>query len=133
MLDYGCGSGILAIAAAKLGAGDVTGTDIDPQALRASADNASANGVDVSVVRTDAVADRRFTHVVANILANPLRLLAPALADRTSIGGRIALSGILAGQAAGVIDAYLRWFELSVWGSDEDWVLLSGIRHGSAG
>lgn len=128
VLDYGCGSGILAIAAAKLGSTDVTATDIDAQAITACVGNAKANVVDLCIVHIDALPPRRFTHVVANILANPLRLLAPALAQRMEPGGRIALSGILASQAAGVIDAYAEWCNLSIWRRDGDWVLLSGVR-----
>jgi len=133
VLDYGCGSGILAIAAAKLGAGHVAGADIDAQAVRASIDNARANAVNVQFAQVDALAPGAFARVVANILANPLRLLAPALAARTLGGGRIALSGILASQAAGVVDAYRRWFIMDDVASggpwhDGDWVLLSGTR-----
>ena len=128
VLDYGCGSGILAIAAAKLGAGRVVGADIDPQAIRASADNARANDVRAEFALVDAQAPERFAIVVANILANPLRLLAPALAGRTRGGGRIALCGILASQADGVIAAYAPWFRIAVWRRDGDWVLLSGVR-----
>jgi ribosomal protein L11 methyltransferase len=128
VLDYGCGSGILAIAAAKLGAGVVVGTDIDPQAVSASAANARINGVRVECAPVDALTFRAFPLVVANILANPLRLLAPALAARTAIGGAIALSGILVPQAQDVIAAYARWFDIGEWGRDEGWMLLSGAR-----
>ncbi|HEX6136840.1 MAG TPA: 50S ribosomal protein L11 methyltransferase [Casimicrobiaceae bacterium] len=128
VLDYGCGSGILAIAAAKLGAGRVAGADIDPQAVRASRDNARANGVDAAFGLADALGAQRFTHVVANILASPLRLLAPALAERTLSGGSIALSGILEAQAPEVIAAYAPWFELARWRSQDGWVLLSGAK-----
>ena len=95
LLDYGCGSGILAIAGARLGAGRVVGTDVDRQAMRASEDNARANGVAATFVLPDALPAGDFDIVVANILANPLTLLAPALALRVRAGGRIALSGIL--------------------------------------
>jgi ribosomal protein L11 methyltransferase len=128
VLDYGCGSGILAIAAGKLGAGRVTGTDIDPQALQASRDNARANGVDATFDLADAIGAERFTHVVANILANPLRLLAPTLAERTLHGGSIALSGILATQVPDVVAAYAPWFELATWRSEDGWVLLAGVK-----
>ncbi|HET9340462.1 MAG TPA: 50S ribosomal protein L11 methyltransferase [Casimicrobiaceae bacterium] len=126
VLDYGCGSGILAIAAAKLGAREVTGTDIDPQALRASAANARANGVDVRFVAPDRLAARACDVVVANILAHPLILLAPALAARTA--GRIALSGILDAQAVEVVEAYAPWFTLGAWRKLDGWVLLAGAR-----
>lgn len=128
VLDYGCGSGILAIAAAKLGASHVTGTDVDPQALTASRANAQANGVDIAVVAPDALALRAVDIVVANILANPLILLAPALSARVRPGGRIALAGILAPQAAAVTAAYARWFTLGSWREDDGWVLLTGTR-----
>lgn len=132
VLDYGCGSGILAIAAAKLGAGRVIGADIDPQAIRASADNARANAARAEFALVDALAAERFARVVANILANPLRLLAPALAARTEPGGRIALCGILASQAGDVIDAYAPWFEIGRWRENDGWVLLSGARRPSS-
>jgi len=128
LLDYGCGSGILAIAAAKLGARRVVGTDIDPQAVRSSIDNARANGIDAAFVTADTLAPGRFDLVVANILANPLRILAPALAARVAPGGRIALAGILAGQAPQVADAYAPWFDIGSWRSDDGWVLLAGSR-----
>jgi ribosomal protein L11 methyltransferase len=128
VLDYGCGSGILAIAAAKLGAARVAGTDIDPQAIAASDRNARANGVRAWFGAPDALPGDAYTIVVANILANPLILLAPALARRTAAGGRIALSGILESQAAEVRDAYTPWFKLAAWRAAEGWVLLAGER-----
>jgi len=128
VLDYGCGSGILAIAAAKLGAARVAGTDIDPQAIAASDRNARANGVRAWFGAPDALPGDAYTIVVANILANPLILLAPALARRTAAGGRIALSGILESQAAEVRDAYAPWFKLAAWRAAEGWVLLAGER-----
>jgi ribosomal protein L11 methyltransferase len=128
VLDYGCGSGILAIAAARLGAGRVVGTDIDCQAVRASEANARANGVHVDFAAVDALAPERFTIVVANILANPLRLLAPVLATRTADGGSIALSGILVAQAQDVMAAYAPWFDIAVSRRDGEWALLSGTK-----
>ena len=128
VLDYGCGSGILAIAAAKLGAPRVVGVDIDPQALAATRDNATRNGVAVQVASADTLAPERFSIVAANILANPLVLLAPALTARVRPGGRLALSGILASQADVVRAAYADAFEVDVWRADEGWVLLSGVR-----
>jgi ribosomal protein L11 methyltransferase len=128
VLDYGCGSGILAIAAAKLGATRVTGTDVDPQALRASAANAGLNAVHATFVAPDRLPGRPFDIVVANILANPLILLAPALAARVRRGGRMALSGILETQAEGVAEAYAPWFTLRAWRAADGWVVLSGER-----
>ena len=128
VLDYGCGSGILAIAAAKLGAGRVVGVDVDPQAVRASDSNARRNDVTAVFVEPDALPPATNDVVVANILANPLILLAPALAQRVAVGGRIALSGILEEQADSVIAAYVRWFTLARWRGSEGWVLLAGER-----
>jgi ribosomal protein L11 methyltransferase len=128
VLDYGCGSGILAIAAARLGAAAVTGTDVDPQALEASAGNARANGVTARFVAPGALAHSEVDVVVANILANPLVLLAPAIATRVRAGGRLALSGILEAQADEVRDAYARWITLRAWRAADGWVLLAGER-----
>jgi ribosomal protein L11 methyltransferase len=128
LLDYGCGSGILAITAARLGARRVVGVDIDPQAIAASIANARLNDIDAAFMAVDALPDGAFDIVVANILANPLRLLAPALASRTATDGRIALSGILRDQMADVIEAYAQWFALHPWQTADDWVLLTGRR-----
>ena len=128
VLDYGCGSGILAIAAAKLGAGEVTGTDIDPQALAASRANAAQNGVQARFVAPDALPAGASDVVVANILAHPLILLAPALAARTRRGGRIALSGILEAQGDEVAESYAPWFTLAAGRRLDGWVLLTGTR-----
>ena len=133
VLDYGCGSGILAIAACRLGAARVVGTDIDPQALLASRANAARNGVAPSFLPVDrlAVAERTpFDVVVANILANPLVLLAPVLAARVRVGGRIVLSGILDAQAEAVMTVYRRWFNIEVCARDDGWIALAGARHG---
>lgn len=128
VLDYGCGSGILAIAAMKLGARSACGIDIDPQAVLAARDNAERNHV---AARFAAAADAPAAPaqiVVANILANPLTVLAPLLARLTRPGGRIALSGILAEQAQSVLEAYAADFDMQPAASDEGWVLLTGIR-----
>lgn len=129
VLDYGCGSGILAIAALKLGASRAAGIDIDPQAVQASDANARVNGVDAEFALPDRLGARQFDIVVANILANPLRLLAPLLAAHCRSGGRIALSGILESQADEVIAAYAPWFTISRWRTSEGWVLLAGVRN----
>jgi ribosomal protein L11 methyltransferase len=128
LLDYGCGSGILAIAAAKLGAGTVAGVDVDAQALLSSQENALANAVDVSFGLPEALRPGTFDVVVANILANPLQLLAPLLAARVAAHGDIVLSGVLEPQAAQVAAAYARWFNIAVWGRDDGWVALAGRR-----
>ena len=132
VLDYGCGSGILAIAAARLGAVDVLGTDIDPQAIAASRANAASNGARARFELPDHLPQRTHDVVVANILANPLILLAPLLAAATAPGGRIALSGILSPQADDVRGAYAPWFNIARWGDAEGWVLLAGERREDA-
>jgi len=127
-LDYGCGSGILAIAAAKLGAAQVDAVDLDRQALETAAANARANGVALRVFAPEALPPGDYDVVVANILAQPLMLLSPLLAARTRAGGRLALSGILVTQAAEVAAAYAGRFELAVTRNEEGWVLLEGTR-----
>ncbi|HUG77437.1 MAG TPA: 50S ribosomal protein L11 methyltransferase [Burkholderiales bacterium] len=128
VLDYGCGSGILAIAAAKLGAARVDALDIDPDALAATAENARLNDVDVRAFAPDALGPASYDIVVSNILAQPLILLAPLLAARTARAGRIALSGILAAQSAEVGAAYAPWFEMAACGPEQGWALLEGAR-----
>jgi ribosomal protein L11 methyltransferase len=135
VLDYGCGSGILGIAALRLGAGRVVGTDIDPNALSASRDNARRNAVAATFVSPDelaAVERDPFDVVVANILANPLIMLAPALAARVRSGGRLVLSGILDAQAEAVTNVYAQWFNIGVVESDGGWAALAGTRRGEA-
>ena len=128
VLDYGCGSGILAIAAAKLGAARVDGIDVDSHAIAASRDNARRNEVDARFDLPEAFRAGKYDVAVANILANPLQLLAPLLAARVRSGGHIVLSGILEAQAAAVMAAYERWFTIDVWNSEEGWVALAGSR-----
>ena len=128
VLDYGCGSGILAIVAAKLGAVDVAAVDIDPQALATTTENASANGVSLCVMAPESLPAGTYDVVLANILAGPLIALEPLLASRARAGGRIALSGILESQAAEVIAAYARDFDIAVGATDEGWALVSGTR-----
>ncbi|HEY5293684.1 MAG TPA: 50S ribosomal protein L11 methyltransferase [Burkholderiales bacterium] len=128
VLDYGCGSGILAIAALRLGAREALGVDVDPLALVAARANAVRNRVDARFVNTETAPDFQADLVAANILANPLILLAPLLAGYLSNGGRIALSGILKAQAEEVMEAYAPWFAMRVGASDDGWVLLEGLR-----
>jgi ribosomal protein L11 methyltransferase len=128
VLDYGCGSGILAIAAGKLGAARVTGTDIDANALEAGRRNATENDVVVEFVLPDGLSEEPFDVVVANILANPLRVLAPLLAAMTRPGGRLVLAGILDTQAASVCAAYSPWFDLAAGHQREGWTCLAGTR-----
>jgi ribosomal protein L11 methyltransferase len=125
VIDYGCGSGILAIAALKLGAGAAVGVDLDPEALLASGANAMQNQVEARFQSADALLEPA-DMVVANILAYPLIELAPMLASLTSSNGRIALSGILEPQARAVVNGYVRWFEMTLAATDEGWVLLAG-------
>ena len=132
VLDYGCGSGILAIAATLLGARSVRATDIDPQALRATGNNAAANHCAISVHSTDRLPPSLSDVVVANILTNPLKILAPALTGRLREGGRLTLSGILESQAAEVISTYAPLINLDVWRVEEGWVCLTGkLLHGA--
>ena len=128
VLDYGCGSGILGIAAARLGAAQVDAVDVDPQALAAASANAVANQTAVRCATPDALPDGQYDLVLANILANPLVVLAPLIAARCRSGGRVALSGILPGQAPDVISAYAFAFELRVAAEDDGWVLIEGAR-----
>jgi ribosomal protein L11 methyltransferase len=127
VLDYGCGSGILAIAAANLGAARVDAVDIDAQAVDVTRDNARANGVDVRACLPEALAPARYDLVVANILAQPLIALAPQLAARTLRGGRIALAGVLDAQADEVMSAYGN-FDMSAGAREDGWVMLEGVR-----
>jgi ribosomal protein L11 methyltransferase len=128
VLDYGCGSGILAIAAAKLGAARVDGVDVDPQALDTAAGNARANGVRLRAYPPERLPPGAYDVVVANILSQPLIVLEPLLAARTRRGGRIALSGILDAQSAEVAAAYAGDFDLRIAASEDGWDLLEGER-----
>lgn len=130
VLDFGCGSGVLAIAALKLGTVAALGVDNDPQALTASRDNAIRNDVSdrLELVLPEAIPNATFPVLVANILANPLIELAPQLAKLTIRGGYIALSGILAEQGALVEKAYAPYFYLNPVQEKEGWLLISGQR-----
>ena len=123
ILDYGCGSGILAIAAAKLGALHVAAVDVDAEAVAATRANAALNGVRVNAVLADALRPAHYDIVVSNILAQPLMALAPLLAPRA---GRLALSGILEAQADEVARAYAPWLQMRVAACEDGWALLAG-------
>lgn len=132
LLDFGCGSGILALAALKLGASEAVGVDNDPQALIASADNAERNGLRTRLhlftPQTEPAA--RYRIVVANILASALDALADLLAERVAPGGRIALSGILDGQQEALLRRYRTWFDNLHVAHEGDWIRIEGRRHG---
>ncbi|HNX70888.1 50S ribosomal protein L11 methyltransferase [Rivihabitans pingtungensis] len=126
VLDYGCGSGILAIAALKLGAGRALGVDIDPQAVQSSRDNAAQNAVQADFYLPGELPDVETDVVVANILANPLRMLGALLTRHVRVGGRIVLSGILQEQAEEIRTLYQQWFEMDAPVFDDGWTCLSG-------
>ena len=128
ILDYGCGSGILAIAAAKLGAKEVLGVDIDLQAVSAAKSNAELNTVSARFEDSTKEIKGQFDIVVANILSNPLKALAPAICAHVRPGGRLALSGILTEQSDDLIEAYSPYVALSVADSRDGWVCLAGIK-----
>lgn len=138
VLDYGCGSGILAILAAKCGAKPVLGIDIDEQAIEAARANSDRNGTETTFGLPDssdlpeALRDRRYDIVVANILSNPLKVLAAMLCARLAPGGRLALSGVLARQAQEVAQVYRQWVDIDVWRELDGWVCLAGnLRQGA--
>ena len=128
VLDYGCGSGILAVAAVRLGASAAMGVDIDPNALIAAKDNAANNQVDLQLRHSALPLTEVFDIVVANILTNPLCVLAPLLVQRIAAGGRIALSGVLVTQAKQVIAAYAPYLPLNIGATRDGWVRLEGMR-----
>ncbi|GKW04274.1 ribosomal protein L11 methyltransferase [Pectobacterium carotovorum subsp. carotovorum] len=134
IIDFGCGSGILAIAALKLGAARAIGIDIDPQAIQASRDNAQRNGVSERLelyLPKDQPVDLSADVVVANILAGPLRELAPLISDLPKAGGHLGLSGVLATQADGVAEAYADKFTLDPVAEREEWCRITGQRRAS--
>lgn len=128
VLDYGCGSGILAIAAARLGAAGVVGVDIDPQAVIAARDNAQRNGVDACFSDSARELCGQFDLVLANILANPLKVLAPAISAHVRPGGSLVLSGILVEQGDELIAAYAPYLPLRPAGTRDGWVCLAGVK-----
>jgi ribosomal protein L11 methyltransferase len=130
VLDYGCGSGILALAALKLGAGMAAACDIDPQALTATRENAARNALSARVrvaEHPDALAGA-FDVILANILARPLIELAPRLASLCRDGGAVVLAGMLERQAAEVAEAYRAWFDIAPEAERDGWSLLAGRR-----
>ncbi|MDX7715476.1 50S ribosomal protein L11 methyltransferase [Aeromonas caviae] len=133
VVDFGCGSGILGIAALKLGAARVIGIDIDPQAIQASRDNAARNGVADQIelyLPADQPQDVEADVVVANILAGPLRELAPLIAGHGKAGSLMALSGVLESQAPELKTIYGQWFEMDPTAVKEEWCRLSGRKLG---
>jgi ribosomal protein L11 methyltransferase len=134
VIDYGCGSGILAVAALKLGAASAIGVDIDHQALTASRDNAERNQVAerLALLAVDEPLTALADVLLANILAEPLLALASELKDRVIAGGRIALSGILSSQAAAVAERYAPWFDMNPATHQDGWVRLDGVRRATA-
>ena len=129
LLDYGCGSGILAIAARMMGAARVVGVDLDPAAVQTAQDNAAANGVQAQFGLPDlAAAQGQFDVVMANILTRPLIMLAPLLLSRLRPGGHLVLSGILDRQSSEVIQAYAAGAVMTHYGAPGEWVCLTGVR-----
>jgi len=128
VLDYGCGSGILAIAALKLGAASAVGVDVDKQAVQASYDNAAANCVTADFHLPETGTLSQYDVVVANILTNPLRALAPLLAGASKSGGQIVLSGVLGEQAEDVMRIYAQWFDMNPAIIEDGWACLSGVK-----
>jgi len=128
VLDYGCGSGILGIAAKKIGAKKVFGVDIDDQAIKSSRDNAEINNVEIFWNNTEIKVDYRTDLVVANILSSALSVLAPALAGHCNPNGKIALSGILKSQEKELKKIYSQWFDFQPTNYKDGWVLISGIK-----
>jgi ribosomal protein L11 methyltransferase len=128
VIDYGCGSGILAIAALKLGAAHAVGVDIDEQAIIAARDNAARNTCNAFFLGAEDSPPAAADVVLANILANPLNVLAPQLAALCLPGGHVVLSGILTTQAAEVREVYQRWFDMHTHEIDNEWAMLAGTR-----
>lgn len=130
VIDYGCGSGILAVAAVKLGARHAHAFDIDPQALTATRDNSAANTVAERVIVCESAdkLPRRVDVLIANILSGPLRDLAASFAELVRPGGAVVLAGLMAHQVAEVTQAYDAWFDMSSIAKRDDWVGLAGRR-----
>lgn len=135
VLDYGCGSGILAIGAALMGAQHIDAVDIDPAAVKSTQDNAAANGVTLNAALPDGrqAMQGPYGTVLANILATPLKLLAPLLTGQVAAGGWLVLAGILERQAADITAAYAPWMDMAVARQEEGWVLMTGRKAAGAG
>lgn len=127
VLDYGCGSGILAMGAARFGAGEIVAVDIDPAAVESTRLNAHANQVVLETGLPD-LAKGAFDLVLANILATPLKVLAPLLCAHVAPGGHLVLAGILARQADGLRDAFAPWVDLAVIDEEDGWVLMTALK-----
>jgi ribosomal protein L11 methyltransferase len=127
VFDYGCGSGILVIGAALHGAKGIDAVDIDPAAVQATQANALANGVSLRAGLPEA-AQGAYPLVLANILATPLKLLAPLLCDHVAPGGHLVLAGILERQAEELQAAYAPWIKLGVSDQEDGWILMTGQR-----
>ena len=128
VLDYGCGSGVLAIAAGLFGADTIDAVDIDPAAVETTLANAAANGVPLRAGGAESLGASAYDLIVANILATPLKLLAPLLATRLEPGGSLVLSGILSSQAEALQASYAPWLALDVADENDGWILMTGIR-----
>ena len=130
IIDFGCGSGILAIAAILLGAKHAEAIDLDPQALMATIDNAEKNNVsrNIKTYLPDQFENKTTPLLLANILASPLIELATYFAELTETNGQIILSGILAEQAEDVLAAYKTNFDIQIWKQQDDWICLAGVR-----
>ena len=124
VLDYGCGSGILAIGAAKFGAADIDAVDIDPAAVQSTQFNAQTNHVQLRAALPEG-AQGSYDTVLANILATPLKVLAPLLCAHVRAGGSLVLAGILERQAQELQEAYAPWLQLSVADSEDGWILMT--------
>jgi ribosomal protein L11 methyltransferase len=131
VIDYGCGSGILAIAAARLGAGEVTAVDIDPQAVESTIDNAQRNHARVRSAHAEAPIHGQFDVVLANILANPLRMLAPLLTALVAPGGTLVLAGLLTSQAREISACY-PMLKLEIFAERDGWACLAGGHRAAA-
>ena len=130
VLDYGCGSGVLALAALRLGAASACAVDIDPQALLATSENAARNGLQprLTVMPAAELGTGEWDVLLANILAGPLVELAPSLARHARPGGAIVLAGMLEEQAEGVAQAYRPWFHMRMFATRDGWAVLEGRR-----